>query len=345
MEKKLMSNSLVLSEALSIPERINFFASNDKNNYKEIAKLISDKKIDYIVTVARGTSDCAALYASYMFAKYLGLPTYSMPPSIITIEKSKFEFSRALVIIISQSGMSEDLIECENMSKKMGATTLLISNNDNSPIGNNANFFYNINAGSEISVAATKSFVLTLMIILKMIFITLGQNNINKHIELVGEKLINESHNQWDPNIINQSINVGYIISRGVGFAISNEISLKFKELCQEMIEPFSSAEVMHGPKSLIENSFKLFTMSLRDKSGSIVKNDSNELINLTNYHYDISFSQNNIIALPYDSYEFYEMDPIIVLTKFYPWIVRYSILKGLDPDNPRYLTKVTKTY
>tara|TARA_E500000178_G_C16993045_1_gene741762 strand:+ start:811 stop:1848 length:1038 start_codon:yes stop_codon:yes gene_type:complete len=345
MEKKLMSNSLVLSEALSIPERINFFASNDKNNYKEIAKLISDKKIDYIVTVARGTSDCAALYASYMFAKYLGLPTYSMPPSIITIEKSKFEFSRALVIIISQSGMSEDLIECENMSKKMGATTLLISNNDNSPISNNANFFYNINAGSEISVAATKSFVLTLMIILKMIFITLGQNNINKHVELVGEKLINESHNQWDPNIINQSINVGYIISRGVGFAISNEISLKFKELCQEMIEPFSSAEVMHGPKSLIENSFKLFTMSLRDKSGSIVKNDSNELINLTNYHYDISFSQNNIIALPYDSYEFYEMDPIIILSKFYPWIVRYSILKGLDPDNPRYLTKVTKTY
>ena len=340
-----MSNSLVLSEALSIPERINFFASNDKNNYKEIAKLISDKKINYIVTVARGTSDCAALYASYMFAKYLGLPTYSMPPSIITIEKSKFEFSRALVIIISQSGMSEDLIECENMSKKMGATTLLISNNDSSPIGKNANFFYNINAGSEISVAATKSFVLTLLIILKMIFITLGKNNINKHVELIGEKLINESHNQWDPNIINQSINVGYIISRGVGFAISNEISLKFKELCQEMIEPFSSAEVMHGPKSLIENSFKLFTMSLRDKSGSIVKNDSNELINLTNYHYDISFSQNNIIALPYDSYEFYEMDPIIVLTKFYPWIVRYSILKGLDPDKPRYLTKVTKTY
>ena len=340
-----MSKSLVLSEALSIPERINFFASNDKNNYKEIAKLISDKKINYIVTVARGTSDCAALYASYMFAKYLGLPTYSMPPSIITIEKSKFEFSRALVIIISQSGMSEDLIECENMSKKMGATTLLISNNDSSPIGKNANFFYNINAGSEISVAATKSFVLTLLIILKMIFITLGKNNINKHVELIGEKLINESHNQWDPNIINQSINVGYIISRGVGFAISNEISLKFKELCQEMIEPFSSAEVMHGPKSLIENSFKLFTMSLRDKSGSIVKNDSNELINLTNYHYDISFSQNNIIALPYDSYEFYEMDPIIVLTKFYPWIVRYSILKGLDPDNPRYLTKVTKTY
>ena len=340
-----MSNSLVLSEALSIPERINFFASNDKNNYKEIAKLISDKKIDYIVTVARGTSDCAALYASYMFAKYLGLPTYSMPPSIITIEKSKFEFSRALVIIISQSGMSEDLIECENMSKKMGATTLLISNNDNSPISNNANFFYNINAGSEISVAATKSFVLTLMIILKMIFITLGQNNINKHVELVGEKLINESHNQWDPNIINQSINVGYIISRGVGFAISNEISLKFKELCQEMIEPFSSAEVMHGPKSLIQNSFKLFVLGMNDISGQTVYNDVSELKNYTNLVYKISSNENVKSDFFYPSNKILELDSVILMSKFYPWIIRYTIKKGLNPDKPRYLTKVTQTF
>ena len=80
-----MSNSQVLSEALSIPNKINHFILNDKNYYQEISSLISEKKIDYVVTVARGTSDCAALYLSYMFAKYLGLPTYSMPPSIICL--------------------------------------------------------------------------------------------------------------------------------------------------------------------------------------------------------------------------------------------------------------------
>ena len=64
--------------------------------------------------------------------------------------------------------------------------------------------------------------------------------------------------NQWDTNLVNNQINTGFIIGRGVGFALSNEISLKFKELCQEMIEPFSSAEVMHGPKSLIQDSFKI---------------------------------------------------------------------------------------
>ncbi len=339
-----MTRSIVLNEALSIPERINYFALNDQNKYSDISKLISEKKIQYIVTVARGTSDCAALYASYMFAKYLGLPTYSMPPSIITLENSKFNFSNALVIIISQSGMSEDLIECENKTKKMGAITILISNNDKSPIVNTCNHFYNINAGEEKSVAATKTFVLSLLIILKLIFETLNQN-INHQIELVSNNLIDDNRNQWDPKILDKSTNVGFIISRGVGYAISNEISLKFKELCQEMIEPFSSAEVMHGPKSLIQNSFKLFTMSLRDKSGNIVKKDSTEITKLTDLNYEISYKKENNKTLFYNSCEFHELDPIIILSKFYPWIVNYSIEKGLDPDNPRYLTKVTRTF
>ncbi len=339
-----MNNSIVLNESLSIPERINNFAQTDKNKYDDISRLISEKKIQYIVTIARGTSDCAALYASYMFAKYLGLPTYSMPPSIITLEKSKFDFSNALVIIITQSGMSDDLIECEHMSKAMGAKTLLISNNANSPIINNCDYFFNINAGKEKSVAATKTFIMSLLIIIKIIYKSIGKN-IDYQIEILSNFLIKDSINQWNPKIVNKSIEVGFIISRGVGYAIANEISLKFKELCQEMIEPFSSAEVMHGPKSLIQNSFKVFTMSLRDKSGNIVKKDSAEIIKLTDMHYEISYNFENKNTLFYNSFDLEVLDPIIILTKFYPWIVNYSINKGLDPDNPRYLTKVTKTF
>ena len=185
---------------------------------------------------------------------------------------------------------------------------------------------------------------MSLIIILKIIFHTLGKD-INKHIEIVSENLIKDSQNQWNAKIIDKSVDTGFIIGRGVGYAISNEISLKFKELCQEMIEPFSSAEVMHGPKSLIQNSFKVFTMSLKDNSGLIVKKDSQEITSLTDLHYEISFEEKNKKNLFYNSYDFIELDPIIILTKFYPWIVNYSIEKGLDPDNPRYLTKVTKTF
>ena len=340
-----MVKSLVLDEALSIPIIIDDFSKVDKNPYENIAKLINQKKIKYVVTIARGTSDCAALYSSYIFAKYLGLPTYSMPPSIITLEQSKFDFSEALVIVISQSGKSADLVECERKSRLMGANTVIITNNVESPIITEANYFLNMFAGNEKSVAATKTFTQTLLVLIKLVFICLGKKNINDDIKKLSEIIVNDSGNEWNTDIIDKSINTGFIIGRGVGFALSNEISLKFKELCQEMIEPFSSAEVMHGPKSLIQNSFKLFLLGMNDKSGLTVQNDVHELKNYTNLIYEMSSNENIKSDFFYPSNKILELDSVILMSKFYPWIIRYTIKKGLNPDKPRYLTKVTQTF
>ena len=340
-----MVNSLVLDEALSIPTVIDQFSNIDDNPYDSIAQLINQKKIKYVVTIARGTSDCAALYSSYIFAKHLGLPTYSMPPSIITLEQAKFDFSEALVIVISQSGKSTDLVECERKSRLMGAKTVIITNNEDSPIINEATYFLNMFAGEEKSVAATKTFTQTLLVLIKLIFICLGKKNINDDIKKLCEIIVNDSSNEWKTNIIDKYINTGFIIGRGVGFALSNEISLKFKELCQEMIEPFSSAEVMHGPKSLIENSFKLFLLGMKDKSGLTVNKDVNELKNYTNLVYEMSSNENVKSDFFYPSNKILELDSVILMSKFYPWIIRYTINKGLNPDEPRYLTKVTQTF
>jgi len=340
-----VNNSLVLQEALSIPLIIDKFSQIDNNQYQEIANLISQKKIKYVVTVARGTSDCAALYSSYIFAKYLGLPSYSMPPSIITLEKSKFDFSEALIIVITQSGKSSDLIDCEKKSQEMGATTLLVSNNENSPIVNSAHYFFNMFAGEEKSVAATKSFVQTLLILKKLVFSCEGRKQINDSIKHLSETLLQDENNQWNVDLVDNSINLGFILGRGVGFALTNEISLKFKELCQEMIEPFSSAEVMHGPKSLIQDSFKLFTLSMNDLSGLTVQKDSDKISKYTKLVYNISSTHKEGNNFFFPSNQITEFDSIVIMTKFYPWIVRYAQKKGLDPDKPRYLTKVTQTY
>ena len=166
-----MSISKVLEEANSIAEKIAVFNQSDENPYHSIAKKILDKSIKHIVTIARGTSDCAALFASYLFAKALGLTTYSLPPSIITLENSNFDFSNTLVLVISQSGLSKDLIKCEKASRIMGAETAILTNNLNSPMIKNANYFFNINAGREVSVAATKTFILSLVNIVKLVAI------------------------------------------------------------------------------------------------------------------------------------------------------------------------------
>jgi glucosamine--fructose-6-phosphate aminotransferase (isomerizing) len=337
--------SKVLEEALSIPEKIDYFNNNDKNNYDIIISKLNNKKIKNIITVARGTSDCAALFASYTFAKKLGLTTYSLPPSLITLEDSKFDFSNSLIIIISQSGVSRDLIECERAARDMGGETLTISNNLKSPLINTSNYFFYINAGEEKAIAATKTFALTLLIIIKFIGLIESNKKLLKNINSLPDTLIKNKSNRWEYKNINNKILNGFIISRGIGYALAAEMSLKFKELCQEQIEPFSSAEVMHGPKSLIQDSFKLFSLTLNDNSGLSVEKDIKELNNKSKFLYKISFKQNNKNNFYYLNNDSSELDPIIVMSKFYPWLINYTSLKGLDPDNPRYLNKVTNTY
>jgi len=101
----------------------------------------------------------------------------------------------------------------------------------------------------------------------------------------------------------------------------------------------------MHGPRSLIENSFKLFTLSLNDSSGAGVLGDTEKLRKITNKVYSIKSRSDQKLDLGFSSLNCPELDSIIIMSKFYPWIINYSIYKGLDPDTPRYLTKVTQTY
>ena len=291
--------SKILEEALSVGSIIEVFNKEDRNPYNDIKKIILDRKIKLFVTVARGTSDCAALYASYLFAKSLGLPTYSLPPSQITLEKTKFDFSSALVLIISQSGLSEDLIACEIATRSMGATTIILTNNIKSPMIENANFYFNMFAGKEESVAATKSFVLTLLNLIKLVSIISNNQYILSKLNDLPEIIERESKNNWEPSIVDKNFSNGFIISRGLGYALATEISLKFKELCQEQIEPFSSAEVMHGPKSLIENKFKLFVLILVDKSGKIILKNINQIKNSTDKFYEI-------LPTTYGNFSFY---------------------------------------
>ena len=341
----MKNNSVVLTESLSIPEKLSYFNEDDKNDYEILAKKFREKKIKHIVTVARGTSDCAALFVSYMFAKCLGITTYSLPPSLITLENANFDFNNTLVIIITQSGLSQDLITCERAVKAMGAETLVITNNLKSELINSGTYFYYINAGEERSVAATKTFVLTLAIIIKLMSTILLKENVLINLLELPNLLQKEIDNNWNHEIIEKKISSGFIISRGIGFALSNEISLKFKELCQEQIEPYSSAEVMHGPKSLIDNTFKIFTLSLNDNSGSVVIKDTNEIKQKTKHLYEITSNPHFTNRLQFKKNNSPELDPLIVMTKFYPWIINYSLAKGMNPDNPRYLSKVTKTF
>ena len=340
-----MASHIVLEEALSISERVSIFNQTDKNPYFKLKEKLDNRKIRNLVTIARGSSDCAALYASYLFGKSLGITTCSLPPSIITKENSVFDFSDSLVLVISQSGLSEDLIECERASRKMGGTTLILTNNSDSPIVNNANYFFNMNAGEEKGIAATKSFILTILNLIKLVSILSDNKENLYHILELPEYINGNISDEWDPELFDNEISKGFVISRGLGYALSTEISLKFKEFCLELIEPFSSAEVMHGPITLIDNSFKILTLSLNDTSGKSVLNDISNIKKHT--HKLCSIKPDSVFGndLSYKSINSPEIDSMLIMSKFYPWIIKYCINKGLNPDQPRYLiNKVVQT-
>ena len=190
----------------------------------------------------------------------------------------------------------------------------------------------------------SNSFVLTLVNLTKLVNNICDNKEVINKIEKLPEILWKETQSNWDEEIIDSNLQNGFIISRGLGYALSTEISLKFKELCQEQIEPFSSAEVMHGPKSLIQDKFKLFIVTLIDNSGQSISKNVDELKKITNKLFELKPKNSIYSPLSYTSTNLVEIDSIILMSKFYPWIIKYSMLKNLDPDNPRYLTKVTHT-
>ncbi len=344
MAKKSLSKSIVFQESLSIPERIKNFINNDRNNYQAVSRLLRSKKITNVITIARGTSDNVALFSSYLITKHFGLPVSSLPPSLITLEKSKINLSNSIVIIISQSAKSKDLIECGKQVKKMGAISILISNNSQSPIIQHCDHFLYLNAGVELGIAATKTFVLSLIVIIKIIYKNID-DKIDKKINLLSQRLIQDESNNWTISKINRKINTGLIISRGIGLPLAYEISLKFKELTQEFMMPYSSAEVFHGPRSLIDEKTKIFSLTMRDRSSGSTKDDLKKIKRLTpnNYEFSTKFNYKNNFYSSLSPVSY--LDPIAIMSKFYPWIIKYAFLKGLDPDKPRYLKKVTDTF
>jgi glucosamine--fructose-6-phosphate aminotransferase (isomerizing) len=344
MAKKSLSKSIVFQESLSIPERIKNFINNDRNNYQAVSRLLRSKKITNVITIARGTSDNVALFSSYLITKHFGLPVSSLPPSLITLEKSKINLANSIVIIISQSAKSKDLIECGKQVKKMGAISILISNNSQSPIIQHCDHFLYLNAGVELGIAATKTFVLSLIVIIKIIYKNID-DKIDKKMNLLSQRLIQDESNNWTISKINRKINTGLIISRGIGLPLAYEISLKFKELTQEFMMPYSSAEVFHGPRSLIDEKTKIFSLTMRDRSSGSIKDDLKKIKRLTpnNYEFSTKFNYKNNFYSSLSPVSY--LDPIAIMSKFYPWIIKYAFLKGLDPDKPRYLKKVTDTF
>ncbi|MDG1438440.1 MAG: SIS domain-containing protein, partial [Emcibacteraceae bacterium] len=264
------SNSYMFGEIREIPEIIDRLIKDSSVLIKGVSEDIKKQKPSVITTIARGSSDHAALYLKYAIELTAGVPVASVGPSIASIYNKKLQLDNAVNISISQSGKSPDIVKMTEMARSSGALSVAITNNVKSPLSTVSNHSIDICAGAEKSVAATKIFVAS--IVAGLLLLAYWQDDeelmqaINDLPALVRKAIDCDWSILIDRLKHEQSI---YILGRGPSMAISNEAALKFKETCQIHAESYSSAEVMHGPKSIVDNSFPVLALASRDESES----------------------------------------------------------------------------
>ncbi|PYG29498.1 SIS domain-containing protein [Pelagimonas varians] len=306
--------------------------------------LIGDD-IPYLMSVARGSSDHACSFLKYACELELGLPMASVGPSVASIYGAKLKVPKnALCLSVSQSGKSPDIVELTRALTEAGATSVAITNDDTSPLAQIATATLPICAGPELSVAATKTFVTSMVAGLWLIAELKGNTELLTAIRALPEHLEAATKCDWTmaANAINgQSV---LTLGRGPSFAISNEAALKFKETCQIHAESYSSAEVMHGPVSIVERGFPVIAFAAADAAEQSLVDVADALTEKGALAFVTSRKAKKAICLPHQRTDHWLTDPISSVVSFYAMVEKVSTARNVNPDAPRHLNKVTET-
>lgn len=338
----------MLDEIAEQPDVLERTIAEEREKITKIGDVLRKKDIDLIVLVARGSSDNAALFGRYLLEVTTGIPVSLSAPSVFTLYNAKLRLSRAVVIGVSQSGEGDDINQVLESAKNGGAFTLGITNEADSPMAKIADDMLLIHAGRERSVAATKTYT-GQMLHFYMLAAALGDKHLdyNKIPDLAQKAL------ELRPEI--EKLIQRYVfmencvvVGRGMNYGNSYELALKLMETCYVVAERFSSADFFHGPLAIVERRFPVILFAPQ----GVTKSSSIDLLNnLKELHADsLSITNDPEIAklsarclmMPAEIDEFLSPIPFIVPAQLFAALL--SEAKGLDPDAPRSLSKVTKT-
>ena len=296
-----------------------------------------------IVTCARGSSDHAATYAKYLFETRLGLVTSSAAPSITSIYFAKQQLEGTLYIAISQSGKSPDLLASVEQAKAGGALTLALVNVEDSPLAQMADIVIPLRAGSEKSVAATKSYLATLGAIMHLVSEWGNDDELKTALKSLPQSLAQAWENDWQAVVdgLKDARNL-FVIGRGIGFGAAQEAALKLKETCGLHAEAFTAAEVKHGPMAIVGEGFPVLLFAQQDKTlagmDSLVEDFRARDAKVFVASESISGS------LPVVQGAHPAIAPMLAVQSFYRMANALSIARGYNPDEPPHLRKVTET-
>ena len=298
-----------------------------------------------IVSIARGSSDHAAQYLNYLTMAKLGkLPT-SLSMSILTLYKTQLDISRSIGIAISQSGQSPDVVNPLQYFTENSPGSIALVNDTSSPLAKIAKWTVPLHAGAEKSVAATKSFIASLSASAHLVGSWKQDKLLLEGLERLPEDLKKAQSCDWTSAIpVLKNAKRIMIVGRGYGLSLALETALKFKETCSIQAEAFSAAEIKHGPQALIENGYPLIVFANRGPAlhSMLELAEDMRARGATVILAAPSFVKEKNLEIHSAHCE--DLDILSAAQSFYLMIEELSRSLGLNPDEPRHLSKVTKT-
>lgn len=295
-----------------------------------------------VATIARGSSDNAATYARYLLETQLGVLTASSAPSVSSVYGARPDMKDTLVLSLSQSGRSPDLLAASRGAKDAGATIVAIVNDESSPLAELASAVIPVGAGPERSIAATKSFIATLTAIAQLTATWSGDLSLDAGLERLPETLAAAWHLDWsaaiEPLAAAEHL---FVVGRGLNFGIAQEAALKFKETCGLHAEAFSAAEVQHGPMTLVGRDFPVLAFLPDDDARAGVEESVAAFRRQGATVLTVGGSGAGALPIV-DCHPL--LLPIVQAQAFYRMLDGVAARRGCNPDAPPHLAKVTET-
>ena len=319
-------------------------AHNDRE-YNDFGAFLRERNPGSLLTVARGSSDHAAHFMAYLIMARLGRLVTSLPMSLVTLYQSHIQCQGLVSMAFSQSGQSPDLVAPMRYFTEGGATTAAFVNDPNSPLAQASQWVFPLHAGAETSVAATKSFITQLVAGARVVAAWQQDLALHAALSALPGTLSSAANADWSVAVdALRKVDRLFVIGRGTGLPVALEAALKFKETCGIQAEAFSGAEVKHGPMALIDHGYPLLVFAPRGPAQAGLLALAEEMRGRGAQVLLAAPLGTPGANLPVTDADSIELDPISVIQSFYPMVEALARARGMNPDQPRHLAKVTRT-
>ena len=340
-------------ELFEQPATIASLIEEQGDEVTRIAATIRDRGIRWVYLAARGSSDYAGLYAKYLWGAFNRLPMALAAPSLFSVYQTPPDIADALVIGISQSGQSPDIVSVMTEGRRQGALTLAITNDPSSPLAAESELVIDLMAGPELSVAATKTYTAQLVAV-AMLSAALAEDDDRwdwlRRLPALGSELLTLDETVERAAERYRFMEQCVVLGRGFNYATAFEWAIKLKELAYVFADPYSPADFQHGPVALAHQGFPVLAVVPRGKVSDnlmqllnhLVDELKVELLAVSNEPAALGLSDTPI-PLPEHIPEWLSPIPAIISAQLFCYHLTRA--KGYDTEQPRGLTKVTLTW